>query len=197
MELLPEKLPIIFQQDVHSFLIGEHWTGSIKGVANAAAITLGTGLGFGLMRNSEILDNGRGGPHAVIFNLPFEDGILEDRISRRGIISQYCKYTGELEKNIDVHDIALRARNEQDIPAQKVFMETGIILADELADIFDSIPITDIVFGGQISKAFDLFGSAFKKKLHDKGLTTNVVPGTNIEFSSLIGAAKAVIHSQA
>ena len=154
LELLPEKLPIIFQQDVHSFLIGEHWTGSIKGVANAAAITLGTGLGFGLMRNSEILDNGRGGPHAVIFNLPFEDGILEDRISRRGIISQYCKYTGELEKNIDVHDIALRARNEQDIPA-------------------------------------------FKKKLRDEGLTTNVVPGTNIEFSSLIGAAKAVIHSQA
>jgi hypothetical protein len=59
------------------------------------------------------------------------------------------------------------------------------------------MPITDIVFGGQISKAFDLFGPAFKKKLRDEGLTANVVPGANIEFSSLIGAAKAVIHSQA
>ena len=187
------EMPVAFQHDVHSFLIGEHWAGAIQGVDSAAAaITLGTGLGFGVMKNSNILDNGRGGPCISIFNRPFEGGILEDRISRRGLISQYCKYAGIPEAGIDVHEIAFNARNGKDGFAQKVFMEAGSILAAELAGIFGSLAIADIVFGGQISKSFDLFGPAFKVKLHEKGINANVVPGKNIEFSALIGAAKSV-----
>jgi glucokinase len=194
LKLLPENLPIVFQQDVHSFLIGEQWTGVVKGTANVAAITLGTGLGFALMKDSKILDNGRGGPHTVIFNRPFEAGILEDRISRRGIIEQYCKYAACQGENIDVHDIALKARNEQDVAARQVFMELGTILAEELSEIFNSLAITEVVFGGQISKSFDLFAPAFKSTLHEKGIIINVVPTKNIEFSALVGTAKAVTN---
>ncbi|MFZ2654596.1 MAG: ROK family protein [Victivallales bacterium] len=184
------RLPVIFQQDVHSFLLGEHWAGALKGIDNAAAITLGTGLGFGLMRDGAIVDNGKGGPCIPIFNLPYGNGILEDRISRRGLISQYCKYSWNAGSDIDVKEIARRAREDKDPHALKVFRDTGRIMADELSGIFKTHGVGNIVFGGQISMSYDLFGPQFRTRLAEMGLQINAARGENIAFSTLAGVAK-------
>ncbi len=187
-----EKTPVIFQQDVHAFLVGEHWAGAVRGVANVAAITIGTGLGFGVMRNSVIVDNGRGGPCVAVFNRPFGQGILEDRISRRGFIAQYGKYAGIPESGLDVYAISQRARVQNDPLARKVFYEAGRIMAEELAGVFKEFAIENLVFGGQISKSFDLFGPAFAARLRELGMAIKAVPGANIDFSALLGAAQNV-----
>lgn len=192
LHLLSADLPIVFQQDVHSFLLGESWTGAAKGVHNVAAITIGTGLGFGVMANGVIQTNGRGGPHTVIFNRPFESGILEDRISRRGIIAQYRNYSGETCPELDVHDIALRAMQDSDALAQKVFFELGSILAEQISDTLKFLSISMVVFGGQISKSFDLFGPAFRDTLRRCGCAVTALPGANIEYSALIGVAHSI-----
>ncbi len=191
--LLSENLPIVFQQDVHSFLLGEHWTGAVKGVDNAAAITLGTGLGFGVMVDGHILDNGSGGPHCVVYNRAYQDGILEDRISRRGIIAAYQQSTNGEAGDIDVHDIANKARQDTNSVAANVLTETGQILGDELALLLSEYKVTHVVFGGQISRSFDLFGPAFVEALQNKGHSIQAAPGQDIEFSALKGAAKAVV----
>ncbi len=185
--IFDEILPVVFMQDVHAFLTGEHWTGAVKNVDNIAAITLGTGLGFGVMQNGIIVDNGKGGPGLVIFNRPYKNGILEDVISRRGIIARY----GNESSDLDVRQIADRAKSG-DEKAKKVFRETGEIAARELRNIFTDYETEAIVFGGQISKSFELFGPSFQRQLADLGLDISVTPGKNLEFSSLAGTAKII-----
>ena len=180
LKLLEENIPISFIQDVHAFLLGENWTGVLKGCSDAIAVTLGTGLGFGVMKNSKIMDNGHGGPFMVIYNRPYGNGIIEDRISRRGIIREYCRTANPADKGIDVHEIALKARENADPHAIRVFAETGRILAGELEKIIRELQITNIVFGGQISKSFDLFGQSFIQTLSEMKCRANAFPGKNI-----------------
>lgn len=191
--VFPDKRSIVFMHDVHAFLKGEHWTGAVQGIDNVAAITLGTGLGFGIMKDAKILDNSKGGPYISIFNRVYKNGILEDIASRRGIIARYRQYTGNKDTDIDVLDIAEAAR-EKDVRAIKVFQETAKILAGELMEIFVSHDIKSVVFGGQISKSFDLFGPTFQEKLSASGREIQALPGRNIEFSSLKGAAQAAFY---
>lgn len=189
---IPEELPIFFMHDTHAFLMGEYWVGAAQGVDNVAAITLGTGLGFGIMKNGKILDNEKGGPHISIFNISYKEATLEDIISRYGIIFRYQQYTGNKNNCIDVLDIANEARKKNMI-AIKVFQEMGEILAEELMKILVDFDIELVVFGGQISKSFDLFGPFFKNKLNCLKKTIKVLPGKDIECSSLKGVAKEVI----
>ena len=191
LKIFPDILPIVFMYDVHAFLIGEYCSGSIQGIDNVIAITLGTGLGFGIMKDAKILEDNKGGPYIAIFNRKYKDGILEDIVSRHGIIRRYRQYFENKDIDIDVSDIAEAAR-KKDTQAIKVFYEMGEILAGELMEIIVSYDIESVIFGGQISKSFDLFGPSFQKKLSALGREIRVIPGGNIEFSSLKGVAQEV-----
>lgn len=191
--LLPEGLPVVFQHDVHSFLLGEQWTGALRGVPNAAAITLGTGLGFGVIKGGAILANSAGGPHCSLFKQPYKGGILEDRISRRGIIAAYRQLASGEANGLDVADIAAKARAGDRVAAE-VFTETGRILAEELSSVFAGYGVTGVVVGGQIAKSFDLFGPEFSRGLSQAGLKLQAAPGKNLDSSALLGAAKGLVR---
>ena len=194
LHLLPDDVPICFQQDVHAFLAGEQWTGAVRGVDDVAAVTLGTGLGFGIMRRGVILDNGRGGPARVIYNLPFGPGILEDRISGRGIAARYRELAPAAPAPADVRAIARRARRGYDATARRVFEESGQVLADHLAGFLQADPVTHVVFGGQISKAFAWFGPAFARRLREQGVVVQALPGQRVNASALVGVARLVLR---
>ena len=189
-KILKEGSLIIFLHDTHAFLYGEYWKGAIKGISSAAAIMLGTGLGFGLIKDSKIVENGKGGPCISIYSLPYGDSILEDVVSKRGIISRYKEYS-ETEKDIDVADIAAFARNGNK-DALETFKDVARILAQKLLDTFIYLDIDVVVFGGQISKAFDLFSPIFRDTLLNRGKKIKVFKGSDIEASSLKGVAKNV-----
>jgi glucokinase len=188
MHIIPNDMPIHFLHDAHAFLMGEQWNGAIKNIANAAAITIGTGLGFGMMKNGIICENDQGGPAISLFHLPYNNGILEDVVSRRGIIHRYKQYQGLDNIDLDVHDISELAENDN-AAALKAFQETGEILAEEMCEILVSNEIESVVFGGQISKSFDLFESAFMDILSEKANQITALPADDIDYSSLKGVA--------
>lgn len=190
--LLSDDTPIVFLQDVHAFLLGEHWNGAVAGLSNIAAITLGTGLGLGLMQGGKILDNGSGGPREVLFKHPFAGGILEDRISRRGIIAAFREQSRLGMMDLDVLGIADQARRPEGNIARDVFSETGRILGDAISGLLAKYEISDVVFGGQISKAFGLLGPAIEQSLSGSDHQVRIVMGRNIESSSLLGVARTL-----
>lgn len=189
---LPKGLPIVFCQDVHAFLLGEYWQGAFQYTDFGAAITLGTGLGFGVLKSGRLLDNGAGGPYCVIYNRPYGTGTLEERISRRGIRTSYQRIAGK-DESLDVLDIARLARDDHDENAITVFAETGIILAQELAPILNQLNVKNVLFGGQISRSYDLFGPSFLAESARMGLELDAVPGTLIATSALLGASKNLL----
>ena len=187
---LPEKIKehfspgrdfrFYFMHDVHAFLCGELFAGAARGEDSVMAITIGTGLGFGYFKEGRIVDNSTGGPCYCLFRQKHENGILEDIISRRGLISAYKRFSGRLD-SIDVKAIADLAR-AGNVPAQQAFQQAGQVLSEHLRILVSAYSCSCIVFGGQISKSLDLFN--IKQPAPGIKITVQQNP-----HSPLIGAA--------
>ena len=82
--------------DVNAATLGEQWKGGARGRKNAFMITLGTGIGGGLVINERII-NGVGGGAGEIGHFQVNPNETEVcKCGRRGCLEQYCSATGLL-----------------------------------------------------------------------------------------------------
>lgn len=154
MERIPEFRYI---HDVNCMLLGEIMHGRARGYRNAALVSLGTGLGFSVCREGEILCNSTGSPAISIYRLPYRDGILEDYVSKRGFLRGY-------DDGMTVKELASMARSG-DADAKARFDRNGHIIGSAVAGILEDNGIECLLFGGQISRSFDLFCPAVCEEL--------------------------------
>lgn len=150
---LPEHIGLKFHHDVNVLL-----RGSVKmlgcGKGNTALVTLGTGLGFAYALDGEVQYNEAGSPARNLWNLPLKDGgILEDRISARGVLAAYARKTGQSAQ--DVLTIANRAYAGEEAALQ-IFSELGDRLGKALEGIVRELHVDTLLMGGQISKSLSL-----------------------------------------
>ena len=193
---LKKALPIQFENDAWVFLRGETWRGAARGYNRIVGLTIGTGLGSAFMVGDEIVTKGPGIPaDAWIGGLPYNDGIVEDRVSRRGIIARYRELVGNTYSGEDVKEIALKGLKNGDKNSLKVFREIGIILAEVLTPILSDFRAECLVFGGQISKSFSLFENPLKQLLKKVPTLKKITRARFIDLSPLYGAAKLVFSS--
>ncbi len=192
---LAADFPICFEVDAWTFVRGEAWQGAAQGLDRIIGITLGTGFGSGFMVNDDIVDSGPGVPDwAWIGGLPYQDGIYDDRISKRGIIARYRKLIGDVGMQIDVKDIALKA-SEGDGFATTVFEETGAILGESIMQVAPDFKPECVVVGGQIAHSFDLFAKPLHQKLTKLPFLKKITKAAHIEQSAVLGASKLLFES--
>ena len=142
------------------------------------------------MIDDKMVDTGSGVPHlGWIGGLEYKDGILDDRVSRRGIIAEYQKIMNINNQNIDVKEIAEKAKNGE-TQAQTVFEETGRILGKMLYSSVRAFEAECIIVGGQIAGSYNLFSAPFEKQLKSLPTLKKVTPAVNINHSALLGAGK-------
>lgn len=180
---VPECVDIRFTHDVNGMLSGELVYGNGKGWSRVALVTLGTGLGFSVGIDGHILKKPAGSPLISIFNRPYRDGILEDYASKRGFMSIYASHGG---KAITVKEIASRA-NEGEYAALATFREVAETLADELAPILDEFGIECLLFGGQISRSFNLMEDTLTKKLEKLSSLKKISPISDFSNATFNG----------
>ena len=184
---LAADYPILFEIDAWSFVRGEAWQGAGNGFNRIIGLTIGTGLGSGFMINDEMVDTGAGVPKfGWIGGLKYKDGILDDQVSRRGIISKYLKLSGSQLKNIDVKEIAEKAETG-DVHAAKTFEETGTILGQMLKPVAEIFQAECIIIGGQVAKSYHLFAPALKNEFQS---AIKITQAKNIEQSALLGVSR-------
>lgn len=150
-----------FVHDVVAMLMGEVKAGAGRGYSRVALVTLGTGLGFAISIDGKPLLNEMGSPLVPIWNIPYRDGILEDYASKRGFLRGF-------PEGLTVKDLA---ENPVAADAAQRFAEVGGILAEALAPILAEYGIECLLFGGQISRSYHLFGPAL-----EAGLTSTAAP---------------------
>ncbi|SDS67191.1 glucokinase [Paenibacillaceae bacterium GAS479] len=125
------------------------------------ALTLGTGLGSAFIDQAQISGHVQGIPESGwLYDQPYRGERIDDVFSRRGLL-QLAEDLGALHSGMDVKELAESARLGN-VPAREVFREFGKRLADMLAPYIELYRPTLIVFGGQISKSYDLFGKALQ-----------------------------------
>jgi len=164
--------------DVYAMLAGEMFCGAAAEYCNVALVTLGTGLGFALSKNGKIQTNEMLSPSYPIYNLPYRDGILEDYVSKRGFLRGM--------EGITVKELAEKARGG-DSEALARFRECGEILAEALTPILTEHHIECLLFGGQISRSFDLLDAAVRAGLTSVASLRHIGPVSDIDNATFNG----------
>ena len=159
---LPESVEVKCHHDVNATLRGAvHMLGLETG--NTALVTLGTGLGFTYSIDGQVQYNAMGSPARNLWNIPLEGGgILEDRISARGIRSAYVRLTGN--DKLSVQAIAQNAYAGEG-SALEVFSDLGDRLGEALAGLADELAFGTVLVGGQIAKSLSLMLRPLQNRL--------------------------------
>ena len=169
------KLPVVLTNDANAAAIGEMMYGAAKGMKDYIMITLGTGVGSGIVANGQLIYGHDGFAGELGHTIVIPDGRLHEGTGKRGSLESYASATGVrltalemLEKSkadsllrkvpkdkLDskaVYDAAIQG----DKLAQEVFEFTGRILGLALANaVMFSSPEAIVLFGG-LTKAGDL-----------------------------------------
>jgi len=178
-----------FLRDSNAFLLGEIGAGAARDVPRAVGITLGTGIGSAFAVDGRVVTEGQGvPPGGEIWNLPYEDGIVEDFVSTRAIQRGYKLRTGALT---DVAGIAADAANDE--AATAVFTDFGRHLGLALRMRLTEFDPQEVVIGGGISRSSQLFLPAALKEL--EGLKMHLRASTLLDRGALTGAAVAWFNS--
>ncbi len=168
-----------FIHDVNAMLLGEMASGAGKGYDRVALVTLGTGLGFAMSLEGKLLKNEMGSPAVPIWNLPYRDGILEDYVSKRGFLRGYPE--GMTVKRLS--ELAFQG----DSKALSRFSDTGAVLAQIVEPVLEEYKIECLLFGGQISRSFALFGPAVRTGLSDIPVLRYIGPVSDIDNATFNG----------
>lgn len=159
------KVPAFLTNDAKAAALGEMLYGNARGMRNFVVITLGTGLGCGIVVNGDLLYGHDGLAGELGHTSMKKDdrfcscglkGCVETYVSARGICQTYMElHQNESYENITTKDIADKALTG-DLSAIKAFDITSEILGEKLADLVAIVrPEAIFIFGG-IAKAGDL-----------------------------------------
>ena len=185
--LHPER--IRFLNDAQAFILGEWWAGAAKGHRRAMGVTLGTGLGSGFVDAGEIVVSGPGVPSEGRLDLvPFRGRAIEEIVSSRGIVAAFGG-------GVEVAEIARGAR-EGDKRAAAVFRGFGSALGEFLEPWLVRFAPTCLVFGGSITRAWDLFEGTFRESCPEAARLDRCSPADQLEEAPLLGAALHAVRSQ-
>lgn len=168
-----------FIHDVNCMLLGEMKNGAGAGYDRVALVTLGTGLGFAMSLDGKLLQNEQGSPLIPIYNRPFRDGVLEDYVSKRGLL-RGC------DERLTVKDLAMKAY-DGDVAALARFREAGTILAEVIGPVLREYGIQCLLFGGQISRSYSLLAPSLEAGLSGIPGLQHVGPISDIDNATFNG----------
>lgn len=164
------SLPAVVDNDANIAAIGEMWKGAGNGAKNLICVTLGTGVGGGVIANGQIVRgaNGAAGEIGHITSVPEggapcncgKTGCLETIASATGIVrlAKEKLATSETDSSlrkletITAKDV-LDAAKENDRLALEVVEEVFFHLGLALANAANALNPEKIVIGGGVSKA--------------------------------------------
>ena len=200
-EIYPD-IPIVLCNDANSAVIGEKYYGSGVGYHNIVMVTLGTGIGGGIIIDDKLYtgSTGASGEFGHIRIFPFKGrpcscgsyGCLEQYASATGIrrtaygLRRGEKTTLNDHGRISVREIFDAAMNNDKI-AVEVIDKTAYYLAIGLSIIANTINPDIIIIGGGVSKGGDTLLIPLRK--YFKELTFSTAKSTKIELATLYNKA--------
>lgn len=179
------NLPIFLTNDANAAAMGELIYGAAKGLKDIVVITLGTGLGSGIIVNGDLVYGHDGFAGEVGHTTVFLDGrqcgcgkkgCLETYVSATGIVRTMAEVLCNSNKPSKLRDIPYNeltalnielALKDGDELAKECYEYTGKILGIKLADVVaHTSPSTIFLFGG-VAKAGDLIIEPTKRYMEE------------------------------
>jgi glucokinase len=207
-------LPFILDNDANVAALGERWVGAGENNPDVIFITLGTGVGGGIIADGNLIHGV--GAAGEIGHLRVESyhgfkctcgnkGCLETVASATGIVNLARRFAEEYEgtsiikskiddgESVTSKDIFMSAQNG-DIFSEKVVDKVAYYLGVALANLGATLNPTNIVIGGGVSAAGEFLRSKVEKNFKENAFPT-IRESTQIKLAQLgndagiIGAA--------
>jgi glucokinase len=204
------NLPVVIENDANAYAYGEKWVGAGKNLDNFVVLTLGTGLGGGIIYNGDLFEGPVEIGHMTIvpsgrYCTCGSYGCLESYASGRAIVERVIT---SLEKGADsmltercngnfykvtsklIYETAL----DGDSLSREVFREAGQFLGIGIANLINILGIDAVIIGGGLIGGWDMFVEELKKeslKRAFKPLSANIqiLKSSLKENAGSIGAA--------
>ncbi|MBI4916629.1 MAG: ROK family protein [Acidobacteria bacterium] len=175
-------LPTYVNNDANAFAVGEHRFGRGRGFRDLVGMTLGTGLGAGLIIDGR-LHSGRNCGAGELGSIPYRDGTIEDYCSGRFFLREYG-VAGEV--------LEARARRGEDA-AVEGFARFGREVAAVMMLVACALDPEAVILGGSVSGCFDLFAPAMRARLEAFGYShvtgSMVIEPSEMKDAAVLGAA--------
>ena len=209
------NIPVALTNDANAAAIGEMVYGVARGMKNFIVITLGTGVGSGIVVNGQLL-YGHDGFAGELGHVTMVRG-AEGRIcgcGRTGCLEAYCSATGvartakellsktdrpSLLRDINIDDITSLdvsiAASKGDELAKEIYEFTGHMLGEACADFATFCSPEAFIFFGGLTKAGDLIMEPIKKAYEAhvmpvyKGKAQFLVSGLDGASAAVLGAS--------
>ena len=181
---LLDGLKVLVGNDANVAALGEIWMGAAKGAKNAVMVTLGTGVGGGVVVTGKVIDgvHGAGGEIGHITVNRHETAVCG--CGKRGCLEQYSSATGVvrcmkklLDENPDTpcvlrgtefaaKDVFDAARNGDALAAREVD-EMSDTLGMALANIASTVDPEAFLVGGGVARAGDVLFAPLNKHFQE------------------------------
>jgi len=218
VQLMTEKfgVPVSLTNDANAAAVGEMMYGVARGMRDFIMITLGTGVGSGIVANGQLIYGHDGFAGELGHNTIIPGGRLHKGTGLRGSLESYASATGVALTAIEFlerdpnHNSLLRNYTKEEIDsrivyecaiqgdklAQEVYQYTGEVLGLALANfVMFSSPEAIILFGG-MTKAGDLILKPTREHM-EKNLLPIFQNKVQLLFSELREADAAVLGASA
>ncbi len=174
--------PVFITNDANTFAAGEKMYGKGRDFKNFVGITLGTGIGTGIIINNEVYSGSYSGA-GEYGGIPYLNKTLEDYTSGK-FFQEEMGISGKK---------AMALADEGDKKALETFIKYGAHLGNAIKIMLFSISPEAVFLGGSISKCYKYFKESMQKSIDEfpyKVITENlVIEKSKIENVSILGSA--------
>ena len=210
------KIPVYIENDANAAALGEKWRGAGRDIKSMIHLTLGTGVGGGIILDNKIWHgaDGMAGEIGHMTLIPDgrqctcgNTGCLETYASARGIVQSFREElekqklpAAEILKEITSEKVYQAAR-EGDAVARRVMKEMGRMLGIGIASLINIFNPERVVIGGGVKDAWPLFIGATHEEIMKRAFQvpaerTEIVPSLLGDDAGMVGAAAVALELQ-
>lgn len=183
------KAPVILENDANVAALGEKWLGAGRHVGDMAMLTLGTGVGGGVILNGKIW-HGMTGMAGEFGHITVEPDGQVCGCGNHGCVEQYASATAvvrmareeiaagvapalamvassDAEFNAkEIYNLAIQG----DESAKKIFRRVGRSLGIVLGGLINGLNLEMYVIGGGVSSAWEAFSPSIFEELRQRSM---------------------------
>jgi glucokinase len=181
-------VPAAINNDANAFAVGEHVFGAGKAFSDMVGLTLGTGMGTGVIVNGRLFSGSNCGVGEI--GMMAHKGLTLEEFCSGPFFQRECGAAGE--------EVYRRAR-EGEAEAIAVFERFGAELSEAVMIALYAYDPQAVIFGGSISAAFDLFEAGLHRGLerfaYRRVIERLVMMPSTLENSAVLGAAALYVDA--
>ncbi len=196
VKILEEKynLPIVLENDVNCVALGEKWIGAGKNLKNFICLTIGTGIGGGIILNNQLF-RGENFVAGEFGHILIKKGEFEQFASTTALIRLVKERTEKTLNGKEIFDL----EKKEIVEYQEVISEWIENLTDGLSSIVYCFNPANIILGGGVieqgealinrvkNSLFKKIGLQFKEKL-------NIIQAKLGNNAGMIGASYLLLE---